>query len=103
MPKYRHKILRGNVKSEIESCLHVCCEKNSCGIQELNIQKDHIHMIVMLPPKISVSTLMGALKGWSAIRIFKKFPELKQKVYWGNHFWAKEVYINKLNDFYNIS
>ena len=42
----------------------------------------------MVPPKVSISTLMGMLKGRSAIRIFKRFPELKQKVYWGNHFWA---------------
>ena len=55
---------------------------------ELNVQVDHIHMLVMVPPKVSISKLMGTVKGRSAIRIFKKFPYLRQKPYWGNHFWA---------------
>jgi len=56
---------------------------------ELNIQKDHIHLLVKVPPKVSISNLMGVLKGKTAIRVFHKFPELKIKPYWGNHFWAK--------------
>ena len=56
---------------------------------ELNIQKDHIHLLVKVPPKVSISQLMGVLKGKAAIRVFHKFPELKTKPYWGNHFWAK--------------
>jgi putative transposase len=55
---------------------------------ELNIQKDHIHLLAKVPPKVSISHLMGVLKGKTAIRVFHKFPELKTKPYWGNHFWA---------------
>ncbi len=49
---------------------------------------DHVHLLIKVPPKISISSLMGVMKGKSAIRVFNKFPELKQRPYWGNHFWA---------------
>jgi putative transposase len=61
----------------------------ACDIVELNIQADHVHLIVNVPPKVSISQLMGTLKGRTAIRIFKQFPYLKKKPYWGNHFWAR--------------
>jgi len=56
---------------------------------ELNIQEDHIHLLVMVPPKISISKLMGLVKGKTAIRIFKKYPKLKNRPYWGNHYWSR--------------
>ena len=55
----------------------------------MNIQKDHVHLIVSVPPKLSISKLMGILKGKTAIKIFKSYPQLKQKPYWGNHFWSR--------------
>jgi len=55
----------------------------------MNIQKDHVHLIVMVPPKIAISDLMGRLKGQTAIKTFKQFPHLRQKPYWGNQFWSK--------------
>lgn len=63
-------------------------EQSHSEIVELNIQKDHIPLIIMVPPKVSISELMGCLKGRSAIRILKQHPELRKKRYWGNHFWA---------------
>jgi putative transposase len=60
-----------------------------CEVVELNIQPDHVHLICMAPPKVSISELMGAIKGRTAIRVFKQFPYMKKKPYWGNHFWAK--------------
>lgn len=63
-------------------------------IEELNIQKDHIHIVVSIPPKISVSTYMGTLKGKTAIKMFKSYPKLKQKPYWGNHFWARGYFVS---------
>ncbi len=57
-------------------------------MMELNAQMDHIHLLVMVPPKISVSDYVGIAKGRTAIRVFNKFMELNQRPYWGNHFWA---------------
>jgi putative transposase len=60
-----------------------------CKVIELNVQLDHVHLLVKVPPKVSISQLMGTVKGKSALRVFTRFPYLKQKPYWGNHFWAK--------------
>ena len=61
----------------------------SVEILELNVMEDHIHMVITIPPKVSVSELMGILKGKTAINLFKSFPTLKKKPYWGNHFWSR--------------
>ena len=58
-------------------------------VEELNIQEDHIHLMVLIPPKVSLSEYVGMLKERSAIRIFGKFKNLKERPYWGNHFWSK--------------
>ncbi len=60
-----------------------------CEVLELNIQSDHVHLLVTMPPKESVSKLLGTVKGKTAIQVFRQFPHLKQKPYWGNHFWAR--------------
>jgi putative transposase len=65
------------------------CGQKGCEVIELNVRPDHVHLLVMVPPKVSISDLMGILKGRTAIRIFNQFPYLKRKPYWGNHFWAK--------------
>ena len=60
-----------------------------CEKKELNVQIDHVHLIVSVPPKVSISKLMGVVKGKTAIKIFKSYPNLKKKPYWGNHFWSR--------------
>jgi len=63
--------------------------RKGCTIEELNVQLDHVHLLIMIPPKVSISDLLGILKGRTAIRVFNKFKHLKEKPYWGNHFWSK--------------
>ncbi len=63
---------------------------------ELNVQIDHVHLLVLVPPKISISSFVGILKGRTAIRVFNKFRNLKQKPYWGNHFWAKGYCVDSI-------
>ena len=88
-PKYRLRILEGEVKQEVHNCIHTFSEQKKCEVVELNVQKDHIHLIAMVPPKLSISDYMGIVKGRTAIRVFNRFRKLKQKPYWGNHFWSK--------------
>ena len=88
VPKYRYKIMEGEMKSELIRCIRLFCEQKNCEVQELNVQADHVHMILLIPPKVSISDMMGVLKGRTAIRMFRKYPNLKTKPYWGNHFWA---------------
>jgi len=72
--------------------LQLLLEWESYELLELNIQIDHIHLIVSVSPKISISELMGILKVKTAINIFKSYPQLKKKPYWGDHFWARGYY-----------
>ena len=88
IPKYRHRVLTGEVGQEVKNCIQVFSDQLGCEVVELNIQQDHIHLISNVPPKVSISKFMGTLKGRTAIRVFSKFSYLKDKPYWGNHFWA---------------
>ena len=69
------------------------CAWKGVEIIEMNVQIDHIHLVSSVPPKVSVSELLGFLKGKLAIKIFKSYPHLKQKPYWGNHFWSRGYFV----------
>jgi putative transposase len=81
--------LTGAIKESCQSSIHAICVFSKCEVVELNVQPDHIHMLVMIPPKVAVSTLMGGLKGQSAMRVVRQFRYLRKQRYWGNQFWAK--------------
>ena len=66
----------------------LCGQKELVEIEEINIQSDHVHLILSIPPKYSVSEMMGYLKGKTAIRLFECQRELSRR-YWGKHFWAR--------------
>ena len=89
VPKYRHRILTGIIGNEVERCVHVFSSQKSCEIIEMNVQVDHVHLICMIPPKLSVSDYVGIVKGRTAIRLLRRFPDLRKRRYWGNHFWTK--------------
>ena len=93
-PKYRFKILEGMVKSLLEHDIQLVSNWKDVKILEMNVQKDHVHMVCSIPPKLSVSDYMGILKGKTAIKLFKTYPNLKQKPYWGNHFWSRGYFIS---------
>ena len=88
-PKYRFRIMKGGVGKYIEETIRSLCEWKSIDILELNVQEDHVHTVVNIPPKHSISEVMGILKGKTAIKVFKSYPALKRKPYWGNHFWSR--------------
>jgi putative transposase len=88
-PKYRYKIMTGTLKDFIEEQIKLLCQWKNVEILELNVQIDHVHTVVSIEPKMSVSEFMGILNGKLAIKIFKSFAGLKKKPYWGNHFWSR--------------
>ena len=94
LPKYRYKVLEGAIKEHIQEEIQKLSEYKGVEVIELNIQKDHIHLVVSIPPKISVSEYMGYLKGKTAIKIFQTNTELRKKPYWGNHFWARGYFVS---------
>jgi putative transposase len=94
VPKYRFRILKGAVKDLVEKDIRLLCEWKGSNVEELNVQEDHIHLVVSIPPKVSVSEMMGLLKGKLAIKLFKTYPGMKKKPYWGNHFWARGYFVS---------
>ena len=87
-PKYRYRILKGEIAEEVEECIQTFTAQQKCEIVEYNVQIDHVHLVVFIPPKISVSNFMGLVKGRTAIRALSKFRKLRQQPYWSNKFWA---------------
>lgn len=88
-PKYRYKVLEGKAEVFVRNQLYrLCGQKDQVEIVEVNIQPDHVHLILSIPPKYSVSEVMGYLKGKVAIRLFEHQRELV-KQYWGKHIWAR--------------
>ncbi len=88
-PKYRYRILKDEVgeyaRRQIERLLS---QKEGVEIIEMNVQIDHIHLVVWIPPKYSVSQVMGYLKGKLAIRMLQRYEQLG-KQYWGRHLWSR--------------
>ena len=92
-PKYRRQIIYGKIKQDIGQMIRKLCEYKGVGIIEAEACKDHIHMLVSLPPKYSVSQFMGYLKGKSSLMIFEKYANLKYK-YGNRHFWCRGYYVS---------
>ena len=88
-PKYRYRVLEGSIATEVSNCIRAFSEQKHADIVELNVQIDHVHLLVKVPPKVSISDYVGTIKGRTAIRILNKFKKLKKKPYWGNHLWAR--------------
>ena len=87
--KYRKPVLRGEIAVRLRELVRQTCAALDVYILSGHIAVDHVHLLVMIPPKVSVSDYCGMVKGRSAIRVFNKFKELKQRPYWGNHFWTE--------------
>ena len=88
-PKYRFRMLEGAVGKYVEGRIRAICEWKDSEIEVLKVMKDHVQLVISVPPKVSISELMGILKGKTAIGIFKSYKNLRRKPYWGNHFWSR--------------
>ena len=88
-PKYRFRILQGQIAEYVEKKIRDICEWKKAEILELNVMTDHVHIVVIVPPRMAISELMGLLKGKTAIAIFQKTKKLRSRPYWGNHFWSR--------------
>ena len=92
-PKYRRQVIYGQIKKDIGIMLRKLCEYKQVEIIEAEACKDHIHMLVSIPPKYSVSQITGYLKGKSSLMIFEKYANMKYK-YGNRHFWCRGYYVD---------
>ena len=92
-PKYRRKAIYGELRKDIGQILRALCEHKGVELIEGHLMPDHVHMLVSIPPRISVASFMGYLKGKSALMVFDRHSNLKYK--FGNrHFWADGYYVS---------
>ncbi len=92
-PKYRRKVFYGEKRVAIGKILRQLCEWKGVNIIEAEVCSDHVHMLLEIPPKMSVSSFMGYLKGKSSTMIYEQFGELKYK-YKNRSFWCKGYYVD---------
>lgn len=87
IPKYRKRVLKDEVADRIKELLYECADLNRWKIEELNIQLDHVHLMVRMRPDVSVSKMVQMFKGMTSNMVRKEFPDLKEFL-WGKSFWA---------------
>ena len=92
-PKYRRQVIYGKIKGDIGQIIRKLCEWKGVEIIEAEACPDHIHMLVSIPPKISVSSFMGYLKGKSSLMIFDKHANMKYR-YGNREFWCRGYYVD---------
>ena len=88
IPKYRRRVLKGKIAERLNELFHECADMERWKIEELNIQVDHVHVLVQMRPEVSVSRMVNLFKGRSSKVIREEFPELKEFL-WGKSFWAE--------------
>ena len=86
--KYRYKVLQGAMRERIRVIIIQTCEELGVHIVKGVLTRDHIHMFLSIPPKLSLSDVMQRIKGRSSRRIQMEFPDLRKR-YWGRRFWAR--------------
>ena len=94
IPKYRRKVLYGQVRNDVREILRTLCDYKKVEIIEGAVCADHVHLCVSIPPKMSVSSFMGYLKGKSALMIYDRHPELGNK--FERDFWARGYYVSTI-------
>ena len=99
IPKYRKKILYGKVREDVREIIDTLCKYKNVEIIAGAVCKDHVHLSVAIPPKISISNFMGYLKGKSATIIFQKWGNMKF-AYRNREFWCKGYYVDTVTYFY---
>ena len=88
-PKYRFRIFKNDIAEYTKQRAAILChQKELVEVLELNVQLDHIHLVMSIPPKYAVSSLMGFLKGKLSLRLFQRYEKLGKR-YWGRHLWAR--------------
>ena len=88
-PKYRYRIFKDDIAEYTRQQIYqLCKQKELVEVLELNVRPDHIHIVVDMPPKYSISEVMGYIKGKLSLRLFEKYEHLGRK-YWGRHLWSR--------------
>ena len=97
-PKYRRQAIYGKIKADVGKILRELCERKGVKMEAAECCKDHIHMLVSIPPHLSVSQFMGYLKSKSSLMIFDRYANLKYK-YGNRHFWCRGYFVDTVGKY----
>ena len=87
-PKYRRRVLEGGIASRLSELFQICCDTQRWYLHELNVQPDHVHMLIQFSPSERICDVVQSLKGGSSVRIRSEFPDLEEFL-WGPAFWSE--------------
>ena len=88
-PKYRYRIFKGEIAEYAKQQVYVLSrQKELVEVMEMNIQEDHIHVVMSIPPKYAVSAIMGYMKGRLSLKLFQRYERVGKR-YWGRHLWSR--------------
>ena len=93
IPKYRRKTIYGELRRELGKVFRTLARQKECQVEEGHLMPDHVHMLISIPPKHAVSSIVGYIKGKSAIHIARVFFDRKRN-YVGQHFWARGYFVS---------
>ena len=93
IPKYRKKVLYGNIRRHLGEAFHKLARQKECRIEEGHFMSDHVHMMIAIPPKYAVSQVIGYIKGKSAIHLARVYGE-RRRSFVGQHFWARGYFVS---------
>jgi len=93
IPKYRRKLLYGNLRKHLGEVFRKLAEQKQSRIEEGHMMADHVHMMIAIPPKYAVSQVIGYIKGKSAIHVARTYGERKRN-FVGQHFWARGYFVS---------
>ena len=86
--KYRHKVLRGEVAERVRAIVREACRQSGVDILQGHISPDHVHVMISIPPHVTISRLIQRIKGKSSYRLLAEFPQMRKR-FWGRHGWAR--------------
>ena len=96
-PKYRHDVIVGDVAEALSEMVHAVCADKGWPVIALEVQPDHLHLFVSIPPSVAVADAVKILKGTTARRLFVRFPALKERL-WGGHLWSPSYFVGTAGD-----
>jgi len=97
IPKYRRRKLTGKIKTRLEGMIRFCAQVNRFDIQELNIQPDHVHVVLTANPSYSPAQIMQLMKGGTSNKLRKLFPELIETI-WSTSFWSEGYFVGTVGN-----
>ena len=92
IPKYRRKVLYGELRKHLGEIFRKLAEQRECRVEEGHLMPDHVHMLISIPPKYSVSHIVGFLKGKTALYVANKYA--RKRKFRGYHFWARGYFVS---------